>query len=130
MPHRSVRLGQSRHSTHSGRRTRMPKNLAQHLPAVGQVYSITSTNHNFMNFGQGSPRTRRVRSNQHLMIRSILLAMLTMTSTLLAGPTNSILFVTQPVVPGDFTTIGSVFGNHRATPDSCGRGGDLYIRYP
>jgi len=47
-----------------------------------------------------------------------------------AGPTNSILFVTQVPIPADFTTIGSVFGNHQATLDSCGRGGDLYIRYP
>jgi hypothetical protein len=82
-----------------------------------------------MNFGYGSPSLRRVPPN-HLMMRSTLLALLTMTSTLLAGPTNSILFVTQPVVPPDFTTIGSVFGNHQATPSSCGRGGDLYIRYP
>src|ERR1043166_2887599 len=49
---------------------------------------------------------------------------------LLAGPTNSILFVTQVPIPGDFTSIGSVFGNHRATPESCGRGGGLFIRYP
>jgi hypothetical protein len=48
---------------------------------------------------------------------------------LLAGPTNSILFVTQVPIAGDFTTIGSVFGNQQATLDSCGRGGDLYIRY-
>ncbi|HTI97955.1 MAG TPA: hypothetical protein VL527_03550 [Dongiaceae bacterium] len=47
-----------------------------------------------------------------------------------AGPTNSILFVTQVSIPGDFTSIGSVFGNHRADLDSCGRGGDLYVRYP
>src|SRR5215471_10471005 len=47
-----------------------------------------------------------------------------------AGPTNSILFVTQVPIPGDFTTIASTFGNQKATPDSCGRGGDLYIRYP
>ncbi len=46
------------------------------------------------------------------------------------GPTNAILFVTQIPVPGDFTTIGSVFGNQQATLDSCGRGGDLCIRYP
>jgi hypothetical protein len=49
---------------------------------------------------------------------------------LVAGPTNSILFVTQVPVPEDFATIGSVFGNQQATPESCGRGGDLYIRYP
>src|SRR5215469_15659576 len=47
-----------------------------------------------------------------------------------AGPTNSILFVTQVPIPGDFTSIGSTFGNQQATPDSCGRGGDLYVRYP
>jgi hypothetical protein len=47
-----------------------------------------------------------------------------------AGPTNSILFVTQVPIPGDFTSIGSTFGNHKATLESCGRGGDLYVRYP
>lgn len=41
-----------------------------------------------------------------------------------------ILFVTQVPVPADFTTIGSVFGNHRATLASVARGGDLWIRYP
>src|SRR3954463_2612390 len=43
---------------------------------------------------------------------------------------NPILFVTQAPIPADFTTIGSVFGNHQASLDSAGRGGDLYIRYP
>ena len=43
---------------------------------------------------------------------------------------NPILFVTQFPVEGDYTTIGSVFGNHRADMDSVGRGGDLYILYP
>lgn len=43
---------------------------------------------------------------------------------------NPILFVTQMPVPGDFATIGSVFGNHRADTAYVGRGGDLYIRYP
>ena len=47
-----------------------------------------------------------------------------------AGPTNAILFVTQVPIPGDFTTIASTFGNQKATLDSCGRGGALYIRYP
>ncbi len=41
-----------------------------------------------------------------------------------------ILFVTQVPVPQDFTTIGAVFGNHRASLDSVARGGDLWIRYP
>ncbi len=47
-----------------------------------------------------------------------------------AGPTDAILFVTQVPIPADFTTIASVFGNHRAGMDDTGRGGDLYIRYP
>ena len=46
------------------------------------------------------------------------------------GPTNAILFVTQIQIPGDFVTIGSVFGNQQPSVDACGRGGDLYIRYP
>ncbi|WP_291982501.1 hypothetical protein [Luteitalea sp.] len=41
-----------------------------------------------------------------------------------------ILFVTQVPVPADFTTIGAVFGNHRAQLDSVARGGDLWIRDP
>src|ERR1017187_4252420 len=49
---------------------------------------------------------------------------------LLAGPTNSILFVTQVPIPADFGTIASTFGNQQGNPNSCGRGGDLYIRYP
>ena len=48
----------------------------------------------------------------------------------LASPTNAILFVTQVPIPADFATIGSTFGNQSPTPDACGRGGDLYIRYP
>lgn len=43
--------------------------------------------------------------------------------------TNPILFVTQVPVPADFTTIGSVFGNHRGNLDAVTRGGDLWIRY-
>lgn len=43
---------------------------------------------------------------------------------------NPILFVTQFPIPGDFMTIGSVFGNHFADTERVGRGGDLYIRYP
>jgi Hydrazine synthase alpha subunit middle domain len=41
-----------------------------------------------------------------------------------------ILFVTQLPIPADFTTVASVFGNHRGALDSVGRGGDLWIRYP
>ncbi len=63
------------------------------------------------------------------MLRYLLLAFIGITPFLFAGPTNSILFVTQVPVPADFVTIGSVFGNHRSGPDICGRGGDLWIRY-
>ena len=42
---------------------------------------------------------------------------------------NPVLFVTQVPVPADFTTIGSVFGNHQGPMWSVGRGGDLWIRY-
>ncbi len=44
--------------------------------------------------------------------------------------TNPILFVTQYPISADFTTIGSVFGNHRGGMQAAGRGGDLWIRYP
>ncbi len=40
-----------------------------------------------------------------------------------------ILFVTQIPVRSDFTTIGSVFGNHQSDVQSATRGGDLWIRY-
>ncbi len=43
---------------------------------------------------------------------------------------NPILFVTQFPIAADFTTIGSVFGNHRPEMNSAGRGGDLYLLYP
>ncbi|MCB1033110.1 MAG: hypothetical protein KDD47_04670 [Acidobacteria bacterium] len=43
---------------------------------------------------------------------------------------NPILFVTQFPIPSDFTTIGSVFGNHRPEMTSAGRGGDLHLLYP
>jgi hypothetical protein len=41
-----------------------------------------------------------------------------------------ILFVTQPPVRADFTTIGSTFGNHGASMDDAARGGALWMRYP
>lgn len=48
------------------------------------------------------------------------------------GPTlpHPLLFVTQPPLPGDFTTLNAVFGNHKADMSSAFRGGDLWIRYP
>src|ERR1043165_853404 len=47
---------------------------------------------------------------------------------LFAVPTaNPILFVTQVPEEGDFTTIGSTFGNHSGQINSAPRGGDLWI---
>ncbi|HEY6228069.1 MAG TPA: hypothetical protein VI282_13175 [Verrucomicrobiae bacterium] len=48
-----------------------------------------------------------------------------------SGPAlpNPILFVTQTPLPGDFTSIVSLFGNHRGSMDSAPRGGALWIRY-
>ncbi|MCA9839705.1 MAG: hypothetical protein KC422_22550 [Trueperaceae bacterium] len=43
---------------------------------------------------------------------------------------NPILFVTQVPIAADFATITSTFGNHLASMDAVGRGGDLWIRYP
>jgi hypothetical protein len=43
---------------------------------------------------------------------------------------HPILFVTVFPIQNDFATVGSVFGNHGATPEDTGRGGDLWIRYP
>jgi hypothetical protein len=63
-------------------------------------------------------------------MQSFLLALCLLPSVLSAGPTNAILFVTQVPIPGDFTTIGSTFGNQQSALEACGRGGDLYIRYP
>jgi hypothetical protein len=64
------------------------------------------------------------------MRRLLMLLLLCAGPALDAGPANSILFVTQVPIPEDFATIGSTFGNQRGDPASCGRGGDLYIRYP
>ena len=46
-----------------------------------------------------------------------------------SGSTNAILFVTQVPIERDFTSIGSTFGNQQPTLASCGRGGDLCVRY-
>lgn len=48
-----------------------------------------------------------------------------------AGPTTPypILFVTQPPLPYDFTSVNAVFGNHHADLQQANRGGDLWIRY-
>src|ERR1700677_2197444 len=66
-----------------------------------------------------------------MQIRQLFVLFLVMAASVShAGPTNSILFVTQERVPADFGTIASTFGNQQGNPAYCGRGGDLYIRYP
>ncbi|GIK55957.1 MAG: hypothetical protein HND44_14240 [Chloroflexi bacterium] len=67
-----------------------------------------------------------------LILISVLVARAPRTSRAVGQPTTAypILFVTQLPIAGDFTTIGSTFGNHKATMQSVGRGGDLWIRYP
>lgn len=64
------------------------------------------------------------------MKKVLVLLSFLLTLTVQAGPTNAIMFVSQVPIAGDFTSIASTFGNHKADLDSCGRGGDLYIRYP
>jgi hypothetical protein len=51
-------------------------------------------------------------------------------SPLAIAPPNPILFVTQVPVPGDFTTVASVFGNASGGMQAAPRGGDLWIQYP
>src|SRR5262245_14587031 len=78
---------------------------------------------------------RPLPANRRVAALLALLAILTagVPAPVQAAPTATpyaILFVTQVPIPGDFTAIASVFGNHRTDMDSVGRGGDLYIRYP
>jgi len=68
---------------------------------------------------------------QRILATVIVLALAVVTVPATAAtPSNPIMFVTQVPVPFDFTTIGSVFGNHLSDPNSAIRGGDLWIRYP
>lgn len=58
-------------------------------------------------------------------------ALMTMVATEAAAQRpHPILFVTQTPNPSDFTTIASVFGNHRGSVQSAPRGGDLWVLYP
>lgn len=64
------------------------------------------------------------------MTRFVSLLVLLSGLSLIHAQTNPVMFVTQVPVPADFTTIGSTFGNHRATVSSAARGGDLWMWYP
>jgi len=79
----------------------------------------------------GNPRQSSALPSQWQRLRRLWfwLALWMLPGVTGAGPTNAILFVTQIQIPGDFVTIGSVFGNQQSSLDACGRGGDLYIRY-
>ena len=91
-----------------------------------------------------APRVRRVgdiaisvrpappRSRLSAAVRSVVLVLgaLWAGSALAQQLPYPIMFVTQFPITGDFVAIASVFGNHRASSDLAGRGGDLYIRYP
>lgn len=85
-----------------------------------------------------SPRTTRRRSHHPsaaFLTACALAGLLTSMCALRAraeGPAlpHPILFVTQVPIPGDFTSIGSTFGNHLPAMALTGRGGDLWIRYP
>ena len=61
---------------------------------------------------------------------STMMFLMSLASSQQAGLTDSILFVTDAPITGDFTRIASTFGNKKATPDSYGHGGDLHVRYP
>ena len=71
-----------------------------------------------------------------VMLGSLLVAISPVTGDSGARPASQpstsypVLFVTQVPIPDDFTTIGSVFGNHDPQMQAVGRGGDLWIRYP
>ena len=73
------------------------------------------------------------RACRLLLSVGITLAVFTGAPVIATAPADTpypILFVTQVPIPADFTTIGSVFGNHDPQLQAVGRGGDLWIRYP
>ncbi len=51
------------------------------------------------------------------------------TSAMLPANFPTIMFVTQPPLGADFTTVNATFGNHLGSTSKAPRGGDLYIRY-
>jgi len=71
----------------------------------------------------------RDRNNLARALVSLAIACATCAHAETAALPNPILFVTQVPIPGDFASIGSVFGNQLGNIDRVGRGGDLYIRY-
>lgn len=88
-----------------------------------------------MSTQRAMPR-HRTASPVRVLLSAALLGSLALHTTASARVMNSpaaagpILFVTQVPVPADFTTIGAVFGNHKAGMQDVARGGDLMLRYP
>ncbi|HET6956948.1 MAG TPA: hypothetical protein VFI56_10210, partial [Vicinamibacterales bacterium] len=76
-----------------------------------------------------SSRTRRSAFVCVTLLLGALLVRGPLTGLAQGGVPNPILFVTQVPVPGDFTSIGSTFGNQQGSAQSVARGGDLWIRY-
>ncbi|MFK8068121.1 MAG: FG-GAP-like repeat-containing protein [Gammaproteobacteria bacterium] len=62
-------------------------------------------------------------------VHKLTFLLLTLITTQIFAQNNPIIFVTQVPIPTDFTTIGSTFGNHKASMKRVGRGGDLWIKY-
>jgi Calx-beta domain/Hydrazine synthase alpha subunit middle domain len=88
---------------------------------------------NFLRQTPSHSRAQRVTAS--VCTAAFALTLLAPRSAAAAAPATTatpfpILFVTQVPIPGDFTAIASVFGNHKTDMESVGRGGDLYIRYP
>ena len=79
---------------------------------------------------------RPTRSIKFFIIAVILLITLMLvdvpklsTSAMLPANFLTIMFVTQPPLGADFTTVNATFGNHLGSTFKAPRGGDLYIRY-
>ena len=79
---------------------------------------------------------RLARSIKFFIIAIILFITLTLvdvpklsTSAMLPANFPTIMFVTQPPLGADFTTVNATFGNHLGSTFKAPRGGDLYIRY-
>jgi len=79
---------------------------------------------------QTAKRTRRVFLAATVLLSTVGIRSLITADDTSPNPSNPILFVTQVPMPGDFTGVASVFGNHQGLIGNVPRGGDLWIRYP
>lgn len=88
-----------------------------------------SSSHRVFTDAIGKPPAKWAAAMQKLLLSIIAAA--GMAAAAAAEPVlpYPIMFVTQTPQPGDFVTIGALFGNHRGSVDSAPRGGGLWIRY-